>query len=62
MASYNLLIVLAIASLTATMATEFWVGGPSGWTINVDYQAWAADKEFHVGDTLGKVDLHIFPC
>ncbi|KAK1365841.1 Phytocyanin domain-containing protein [Heracleum sosnowskyi] len=52
-ASYNLLIVLAIASVTATMAsTEFWVGGSSGWTINFDYQAWASDKVFHVGDTL----------
>ncbi|WOH06270.1 hypothetical protein DCAR_0625693 [Daucus carota subsp. sativus] len=53
MASYNLFIVLALASVTATMAsTEFWVGGSSGWTINVDYQAWAADKVFHVGDSL----------
>ncbi|KAL8095075.1 blue copper protein 1b-like [Apium graveolens] len=53
MASYNLFILLAIASVTATMAsTEFWVGDSSGWTIKYDYQAWAADKVFRVGDTL----------
>lgn len=63
MASYNLFIVLAIASVTATMAsTQFWVGGPSGWTNNVDYQAWAADKVFHVGDTLGIVKRVFLPC
>ena len=28
-----------------------------GWTINFDYQAWAQGKEFHVGDTLGKLTL-----
>lgn len=56
MASYNLFIVLALAFFTATMAsTEFWVGGTQGWNISVDYKAWAADKVFHVGDSLGKV-------
>ncbi|PWA96146.1 cupredoxin [Artemisia annua] len=30
----------------------FMVGGDSGWTLNFDYQAWAAGKEFVVGDAL----------
>ncbi|XP_027768225.1 blue copper protein-like [Solanum pennellii] len=35
-----------------TKATEYWVGGEKGWTLDVDYQAWAKDKTFKVGDTL----------
>ncbi|CAN4109403.1 unnamed protein product [Withania somnifera] len=35
-----------------TMATEHWVGGEKGWTLSVDYQAWAKDKTFKVGDKL----------
>ncbi|XP_059296123.1 blue copper protein-like [Lycium ferocissimum] len=31
---------------------KYWVGGDKGWTIDVDYQAWAKDKTFKVGDTL----------
>nr|GEU78654.1 blue copper protein-like [Tanacetum cinerariifolium] len=31
----------------------FMVGGDSGWTLKFDYQAWAAGKEFVVGDALG---------
>ncbi|PHU05715.1 hypothetical protein BC332_26537 [Capsicum chinense] len=34
------------------MATEHWVGGEKGWALGVDYQAWAKDKVFKVGDTL----------
>ncbi|GKE53550.1 blue copper protein-like protein, partial [Tanacetum coccineum] len=30
----------------------FMVGGDSGWTLKFDYQAWAAGKEFVVGDAL----------
>ena len=37
------------------MATEFTVGDDSGWTINFDYNAWAKDKVFRVGDNLGNV-------
>nr|A0A0M4FTF3.1 RecName: Full=Blue copper protein; Short=PhBcp; Flags: Precursor [Petunia x hybrida]ALC79558.1 blue copper protein [Petunia axillaris] len=32
--------------------TEYWVGDDKGWTIDVDYQAWAKGKTFKVGDTL----------
>ncbi|CAN1245796.1 Blue copper protein [Linum grandiflorum] len=31
---------------------DFIVGDNYGWTINFDYQSWAKDKEFHVGDRL----------
>lgn len=62
MASNNLLVVLAIAVVvfpSVTMATEYWVGDSKGWTVNFDYQAWASDKMFMVGDVLGKIPLHL---
>ncbi|KAK3010445.1 hypothetical protein RJ639_010654 [Escallonia herrerae] len=31
---------------------DFVVGDDKGWTIGLDYQAWAKPKEFHVGDRL----------
>ncbi|XP_050378244.1 blue copper protein 1b-like [Argentina anserina] len=33
-------------------ATDFLVGDNRGWTINVDYQAWAQGKQLYVGDNL----------
>jgi hypothetical protein len=47
--------ILAIAAILvpSVSATEFVVGDDKGWNINLDYQAWAQGKEFHVGDTLG---------
>ncbi|GKC70245.1 basic blue protein-like protein [Tanacetum coccineum] len=33
-------------------ATEYIVGDQSGWNLDYDYQAWAKDKIFYVGDTL----------
>ncbi|KAL4566011.1 hypothetical protein LXL04_030120 [Taraxacum kok-saghyz] len=42
------LIVLA----TSVFAKEYIVGDESGWTLDIDYQAWAKDKVFIVGDTL----------
>nr|GFC26520.1 basic blue protein-like [Tanacetum cinerariifolium] len=33
-------------------ATEYIVGDQSGWTLDYDYQTWAKDKIFYVGDTL----------
>ncbi|CAM8876894.1 unnamed protein product [Rhodiola kirilowii] len=35
-----------------SFATEFIVGDETGWTINFDYQAWAAEKKFYVSDNL----------
>ncbi|KAL6135065.1 hypothetical protein ACLB2K_067293 [Fragaria x ananassa] len=47
-------IILAILAIVApsTLATDFIVGDDKGWTINVDYQAWAQGKLFYVGDNL----------
>lgn len=63
MASSNqFLITLAIISVvlpTVAFATEFKVGDASGWTVGFDYAAWAEDKEFYVGDKLGKTSPSI---
>ena len=37
------------------MATEFSIGDDQGWTINFNYEAWAKEKVFHVGDKLGNI-------
>ncbi|TYI02415.1 hypothetical protein ES332_A11G266100v1 [Gossypium tomentosum] len=52
MASNKLLMlsVVAICLPAIAMATDYLVGDDSGWTINFDYQAWAKDKVFYVGD------------
>ncbi|KAM5572687.1 blue copper protein 1a-like [Rosa sericea] len=54
MASSKLFIVLAILAIVSPtiLATDFIVGDDKGWTINVDYQAWAQEKLFYVGDNL----------
>ncbi|WOG87360.1 hypothetical protein DCAR_0206584 [Daucus carota subsp. sativus] len=52
MASTRIIILLAIALPALVSAKEFMVGDQKGWTINFDYQQWAQDKEFHVGDKL----------
>ncbi|KAK1436188.1 hypothetical protein QVD17_01966 [Tagetes erecta] len=55
--------------MVATLATSvsakvFIVGDEKGWTLNFDYQAWAKDKLFVVGDQLvfkyayGKHNVH----
>ena len=50
-------VVFAIILLAVAMATKFTVGDDQGWTINVDYEAWAKEKVFWVGDKLGNVAL-----
>ena len=60
MASKLLNIALAVFTIVlpaVAMATEFTVGDDQGWTINFDYEAWAKDKVFRVGDELGNVAL-----
>ncbi|KAF8403446.1 hypothetical protein HHK36_011550 [Tetracentron sinense] len=55
MASKQLLVILATVMLifpAVTIATEYVVGDESGWTIKFDYEAWAKDKQFFVGDKL----------
>ena len=36
---------------------EFIVGDEAGWRLGFDYQAWAKDKYFRVGDKLGNFIL-----
>nr|KAJ0198951.1 hypothetical protein LSAT_V11C600311490 [Lactuca sativa] len=57
MATFNHLVlvfaILVVVLLPSTiMATEYVVGDASGWTINYDYQVWAKNKVFYVGDKL----------
>ncbi|KAF1002502.1 blue copper protein 1b-like [Apium graveolens] len=52
MASKSIVVFVAIAFLSIVSAKDFMVGDDKGWTINFDYQAWAQDKEFYVGDKL----------
>ncbi|MCD7446983.1 hypothetical protein HAX54_020761 [Datura stramonium] len=54
MASTTFLIALVVVAMVATpaMATEHWVGDDQGWKLDFNYTAWAATKEFHVGDKL----------
>ncbi|KAF8403443.1 hypothetical protein HHK36_011547 [Tetracentron sinense] len=55
MASKQLFVILATVLVgfpAVAMATEYVVGDESGWTILYDYQAWAKDKQFFVGDKL----------
>ncbi|KAF6173734.1 hypothetical protein GIB67_042902 [Kingdonia uniflora] len=57
MALKQLLITLALVAVVlsqVTLATEYVVRDESGWTINFDYAAWAKDKEFYVGNKIGK--------
>ncbi|KAL5058968.1 hypothetical protein RYX36_030572 [Vicia faba] len=44
--------IIAIIFSTMAVAKDFVVGDEKGWTLGVDYQAWAANKVFRLGDTL----------
>lgn len=62
---HRVLVTLSIAAIlfpTIAMAAEHVVGDDKGWTINFDYQAWAKDKVFRVGDKLGITYIHILMC
>ncbi|KAE8684730.1 annexin D3 [Hibiscus syriacus] len=54
MASNKLFMLAIVVVFLPAMAvgTEYIVGDDKGWTINFDYQAWAKDKVFHLGDKL----------
>ncbi|KAL7594789.1 hypothetical protein Lser_V15G30474 [Lactuca serriola] len=53
-ASHSIIIFIATLVVLATSisAKEYIVGDKSGWTLDFDYQSWAKDKVFIVGDTL----------
>ncbi|KAF5175301.1 Uclacyanin [Thalictrum thalictroides] len=55
--TYMFIVVAAIAVIVGqlTLAKEFIIGDDKGWTTKFNYQAWAADKNFRVGDKLGKL-------
>lgn len=55
MASTKLFMVLVIGAIIvpSISAVEYVVGDDQGWTINYDYQKWARNKVFYVGDKLG---------
>ena len=62
MASTKIFFIIAIVAFFAipsSLATEFMVGDEKGWSLDFDYQGWAAGKEFRVGDKLGKVTLSL---
>ncbi|XP_061999867.1 mavicyanin-like [Rosa rugosa] len=47
------LAVIALFAVFPSMeATQYVVGDDRGWSSNVDYYSWIADKTFHVGDSL----------
>ncbi|XP_058084612.1 blue copper protein 1a-like [Magnolia sinica] len=46
------ILILVVIVPTVALATEHMVGDDSGWTIKFDYEKWAEDKEFRVGDKL----------
>ncbi|PIA49877.1 hypothetical protein AQUCO_01300548v1 [Aquilegia coerulea] len=52
--TYVFIVVAAIALIVGqlTLAKEFIVGDDKGWTTKFNYQAWAAGKDFRVGDKL----------
>ncbi|KAM6556933.1 hypothetical protein CsatB_003952 [Cannabis sativa] len=44
--------LLIVKPLLPARTIDYIVGDEAGWTTNFDYQAWAQDKMFFVGDTL----------
>ncbi|GLJ42165.1 hypothetical protein SUGI_0873120 [Cryptomeria japonica] len=60
MATKSLVSFITLATLSLTImicdpvnaANVFTVGDEKGWTLGFDYQAWAQDKQFHIGDRL----------
>ena len=57
MAFKHVFIILAIISPVLVSAKDFIVGDEKGWILNFDYQAWAQDKDFRVGDRLGTFEI-----
>ncbi|XP_062086389.1 blue copper protein 1b-like [Humulus lupulus] len=48
----NLAIIAIMLLVPSISAVDYIVGDDAGWTTNFDYQAWAQDKLFGVGDRL----------
>ena len=61
----NRFLSVAIAVIllpTIALATDYIVGDGKGWTTNFNYQDWAKDKMFMVGDALGMISYNIVNC
>ncbi|KAL2553897.1 mavicyanin-like [Forsythia ovata] len=50
--AYGAVIVCTLMFLATVSSTDHIVGDGKGWTTNFDYQAWAKNKDFRVGDKL----------
>lgn len=65
MASNRLVTLIAVVLIllpAIAMAKDIVVGDDSGWKLDFDYQAWAKDKVFQVGDTLGTIFFSFLVC
>ncbi|XP_071742562.1 blue copper protein 1b-like [Rutidosis leptorrhynchoides] len=50
---YTIVFIATLTVLvTSISAKEYIVGDANGWSLDYDYQIWAKDKVFFVGDTL----------
>ncbi|XWS49014.1 hypothetical protein CRYUN_Cryun13aG0127200 [Craigia yunnanensis] len=49
---FSIIAVVALFAIPTSLATEFVVGDEKGWSLDFDYQGWAAGKDFRVGDKL----------
>ncbi|KAK6944183.1 Phytocyanin domain [Dillenia turbinata] len=49
---FTILAIVVVFLSSAALATDHIVGDAKGWTINFDYDGWAKDKVFMVGDNL----------
>ncbi|MED6150106.1 hypothetical protein PIB30_069135 [Stylosanthes scabra] len=47
-----IIILVALSTISSTIAEEYIVGDYYGWRTFFDYQAWAANKNFYVGDRI----------
>ncbi|GKC90381.1 blue copper protein-like protein [Tanacetum coccineum] len=55
MAAYNVALVgmmVMLSCVTLSFAKVYTVGDSAGWALAVDYNTWASDKTFRVGDKL----------
>ncbi|PWA87567.1 Cupredoxin [Artemisia annua] len=55
MARYNVALVgmmVVLSCVTFSSAKVYTVGDSAGWALGVDYNTWASDKTFKVGDKL----------
>lgn len=52
--------IVAALFIQHSWAAQYNVGGSQGWEATTDFKTWVSDKQFKVGDTLGKFKAWIF--